>query len=82
MTDIIKKKMSKKTFLKIMNKLHGLFTINCEGFRESNSFMNALEKRGVKFIGHLLGNNEFLPNIIEGKVLRRRGRGRKKKPYL
>ena len=37
----------------------------------------ALERR-EKFIGHLLRHNEFLTNIIEGKVLVKRGRGRTK----
>ena len=41
----------------------------------------AIDKRKVKFIGHLQRHNEFLTNIIEVKVLDKRGRGRTKKSY-
>ena len=36
----------------------------------------------MKFNGHRLRDNEFMTNIIEGKVLDKRGRGRTNKSYL
>ena len=41
----------------------------------------SLERSRVKFIGHLLRDDEFVTNIIEGLVLGKRGRGRPKKPF-
>ena len=48
---------------------------------ESRKFIQALEKR-VKFIAHILRHNQFVTNIIQGKVLAKRGRGRPKKQYF
>ena len=35
----------------------------------NRKFIKALDRRRIKFIGHVLRNKEFVINIIEGKVL-------------
>ena len=42
----------------------------------------ALERRRVEFIGYLPKHNEFDSNVIEGKVLGKRGRESPRKPPL
>ena len=49
---------------------------------ESKIIRKAPERMRVKLISHLLRHNEFPTNIIEGKVLDKRERGRTMKPYF
>ena len=43
---------------------------------ESRKFIEVLERMGVKFFSHLLRYNEFATEIIEGKVVDKRGRSK------
>ena len=53
-----------------------------EEIEEKRNIMTSLMRRKVKLVGHLLRHNNFITNIIEGKVAGRRPRGRPRKSYL
>ena len=50
--------------------------------QEERRLLREMEKRKTKFIGHVLRHNTFIINILEGKVLGKKGRGRPRKKYL
>lgn len=53
-----------------------------EEIEERRNLITSIMKRKVKLVGHLLRHNEFITNIIEGRVLGRRPRGRPWKSYF
>ncbi|KAI5755057.1 hypothetical protein M8J77_013699 [Diaphorina citri] len=53
-----------------------------EEIGEERNLMKTLMKRKIKLVGHLLRHNDFITNILEGKVEGRRPRGRPRKSYF
>ena len=49
---------------------------------KNRKFIKTLEKRMVKFIGHLIKDNKLVTNNTESKVVGKRGQGRPKKHYF
>lgn len=41
-----------------------------------------MEKRKLRFIGHVLRHNEFIGKIFEGKILGKKTRGRPRQLFL
>ena len=53
-----------------------------EEINEKRMLVKELEKRRIKFIGHILRHNELLINIFEGKMLGKRTRGRPRRSFM
>jgi hypothetical protein len=49
---------------------------------EKRTILRVVEMRKVKFIGHLLRHNDFVTNIMEGRVLGKKNRGRPRLSYI
>jgi len=49
---------------------------------EKRSLMIHIIERKIKLIGHIMRHNDFLNNIFEGRIMRRRPRGRPRTNYF
>jgi hypothetical protein len=49
---------------------------------EKRKILRVIGMRKVKFIGHLLRHNSFVTNIMEGRVLGKKNRGRPRLSYI
>jgi hypothetical protein len=49
---------------------------------EERNIITAIMKRKVKLIGHQLRYNDFVTNILEGKIMGKRLRGRPKQSFF
>lgn len=63
--------MERKTNLEVLREV-----------KEERRLMKEMGKRKIKFIGHVIRHNTFFVNILEGKVLGKKGRGRPRTKYL
>lgn len=50
--------------------------------KEKRRLVAEMDKRKVKFVGHILRYNSFLGNIMEEKILGQKRRGQPRKKYL
>lgn len=49
---------------------------------EQRNLMEAMERRKIKYIGHVIRHNKFLAEILEWKILGKKGKGRPRKKYI
>ena len=50
--------------------------------KEERLFLKILKNRSHSWIGHIIGHNEFVVNILEGVISRKKAVGRPRLRYL